>query len=70
MSGGTLTSDDDQVDNFLTAGLTSTCGTITVDSSGTLDLTGGVTIDDGILNNLGKITVSGGSNSDCWTRQQ
>ena len=62
VTGGTLTLNDDQFDNFLTSGLTTTYGTITIDSTGTLALTGDATINDGVLDNLGHITVSGTGN--------
>src|SRR6202035_956170 len=42
--------------------VTNTGGVFTVDSSGTLDLTGGDTINNGQLNNAGKIVVSGTGN--------
>src|SRR6202043_861313 len=42
--------------------VTNTGGGFTVDSSGTLDLTGGDTINNGQLNNAGKIVVSGTGN--------
>ena len=54
VTDGTLTLLDDLVTNI--------SGTITIDSTGTLALTGGVTIDDGVLDNLGHITVSGTGN--------
>ena len=50
-TAGTLTLLDDLVTN--------TGGVITVDASGTLDLTGGDTINNGQLNNAGSINVSG-----------
>ena len=54
LAGGTLTLLDDLVTN--------TGGVITVDASGTLDLTGGDTIDNGQLNKAGSINVSGSGN--------
>ena len=54
LGGGTLTLNDDL--------LTNTGGIITVDGSGTFDLTGGDTINNGQLNNGGQINVSGSGN--------
>ena len=51
---GTLTLLDDLVTN--------TGGTVTVDATDTLDLTGGDTINDGQFNNAGTVKVTGTGN--------
>ncbi len=61
LAAGTLTLLDDTVNNFTTPATTP--GIITVDSTGTLDLTGGDTINNGQLNNAGLIKVTGTGNT-------
>src|SRR5208282_4762505 len=56
---GTLTLSQDWVNNFTTPGGPTPYGTIAVTGDGTLDLIGGVTIDDGVFGNAGHIYVSG-----------
>src|SRR5208282_3479495 len=54
-----LTLSQDWVNNFTTPGGPTPYGTIAVTGDGTLDLIGGVTIDDGVFGNAGHIYVSG-----------
>ena len=42
--------------------MTNTGGTLTVESTGTLDLTGGDTINNGQFNNAGSVKVTGTGN--------